>query len=156
MHSNVRSAPTLTTAGTVPLPPGKPGPWQAGPLASRTLASRQVRRSNSTASFVTNINWQSYSGEVMLGHLVQMAGLAVQNFVSAAVEMAVVVALIRGFMRSRADRLGSFWVDRVRGCFGSCCQLAAVGVDLWIGIATANLGTSVDGIARSHRTKETL
>ena len=70
---------------------------------------------NTAASFVTNTNWQSYSGESTMGHLVQMAGLAVQNFASAAVGMAVAVALIRGFMRSRTDRIGNFWVDLVRG-----------------------------------------
>jgi potassium-transporting ATPase potassium-binding subunit len=71
---------------------------------------------NTAASFLTNTNWQSYSGESTMGHLVQMAGLAVQNFVSAAVGIAVAVALIRGFVRSKTDRLGNFWVDLFRGC----------------------------------------
>lgn len=70
---------------------------------------------NTAASFVTNTNWQSYSAESTMGHLTQMAGLAVQNFVSAAVGMAVAVALLRGFIRSRTDRVGNFWVDLVRG-----------------------------------------
>ncbi|MEW2519043.1 potassium-transporting ATPase subunit KdpA [Actinacidiphila alni] len=69
---------------------------------------------NTAASFVTNTNWQSYSGEVTMGHLVQMMGLAVQNFVSAAVGIAVVAALIRGFTRKRTDRVGNFWVDLTR------------------------------------------
>ncbi|HEX4191161.1 MAG TPA: potassium-transporting ATPase subunit KdpA [Marmoricola sp.] len=69
---------------------------------------------NTAASFVTNTNWQAYSGESTMGHLVQMAGLAVQNFLSAAVGICVVVALIRGFVRSRTDVLGNFWVDLVR------------------------------------------
>jgi K+-transporting ATPase ATPase A chain len=69
---------------------------------------------NTAASFVTNTNWQSYSGEVTMGHLVQMMGLAVQNFVSAAVGIAVVATLIRGFTRSRTDRVGNFWVDLTR------------------------------------------
>ncbi|MFF0416399.1 potassium-transporting ATPase subunit KdpA [Kitasatospora sp. NPDC004745] len=69
---------------------------------------------NTAISFVTNTNWQSYSGESAMGHLVQMAGLAVQNFVSAAVGIAIVAALIRGFTRNRTDRLGNFWVDLVR------------------------------------------
>jgi K+-transporting ATPase ATPase A chain len=69
---------------------------------------------NTAASFVTNTNWQSYSGEVTMGHLVQMAGLAVQNFVSAAVGIAVVAALIRGFTRNRTERVGNFWVDLTR------------------------------------------
>jgi potassium-transporting ATPase potassium-binding subunit len=69
---------------------------------------------NTAASFVTNTNWQSYSGENALGYVVQMAGLAVQNFVSAAVGIAVAIALIRGFTRNRTDRLGNFWVDLTR------------------------------------------
>jgi K+-transporting ATPase ATPase A chain len=69
---------------------------------------------NTAASFVTNTNWQSYSGENALGYVVQMAGLAVQNFVSAAVGIAVAVALVRGFARTRTDRLGNFWVDLTR------------------------------------------
>ncbi|WP_030276258.1 potassium-transporting ATPase subunit KdpA [Streptomyces sp. NRRL B-24484] len=69
---------------------------------------------NTAVSFTTNTNWQSYSGESAMGHLVQMAGLAVQNFVSAAVGIAVVAALIRGFTRNRTDRVGNFWVDLTR------------------------------------------
>ncbi|TDU04804.1 K+-transporting ATPase ATPase A chain [Streptomyces sp. 846.5] len=69
---------------------------------------------NTAASFVTNTNWQSYSGESTMGHLVQMGGLAVQNFLSAAVGIAVVAALIRGFTRNRTDHLGNFWVDLTR------------------------------------------
>ncbi|MDX3694418.1 potassium-transporting ATPase subunit KdpA [Streptomyces europaeiscabiei] len=70
---------------------------------------------NTAASFVTNTNWQSYYGEQTMGHVVQVAGLAVQNFVSAAVGMAVAVALVRGFARSRSGELGNFWADLVRG-----------------------------------------
>ncbi|MGK8511103.1 potassium-transporting ATPase subunit KdpA [Nocardia asiatica] len=70
---------------------------------------------NTAVSFVTNTNWQNYSGESTQGHLVQMAGLAVQNFVSAAVGMAVAVTLVRGFARRHTGDLGNFWVDLVRG-----------------------------------------
>ena len=76
---------------------------------------------NTAVSFVTNTNWQAYSGESTQSHLVQMAGLAVQNFVSAAVGMAVAIALVRGFARRRTSDLGNFWVDLVRGTFASCC-----------------------------------
>ncbi|MFF2745125.1 potassium-transporting ATPase subunit KdpA [Kitasatospora sp. NPDC058048] len=69
---------------------------------------------NTAISFVANTNWQSYGGESAMGHLAQMAGLAVQNFVSAAVGIAVVAALIRGFTRNRTDRVGNFWVDLTR------------------------------------------
>ena len=81
---------------------------------------------NTAVSFVTNTNWQSYSGESTMGHLAQMSGLAVQNFVSAAVGMAVAVALIRGFTRSRTDRIGNFWVDLVRGILRILLPLAVV------------------------------
>ncbi len=86
------------------------------PLSLGFPAVEPAQAWNTAASFVTNTNWQSYSGESTMGHLVQMSGLAVQNFASAAVGMAVAVALIRGFMRSRTDRIGNFWVDLVRGC----------------------------------------
>ncbi|PWU47184.1 potassium-transporting ATPase subunit KdpA [Micromonospora globispora] len=69
---------------------------------------------NTAVSFVTNTNWQWYSGESTMGHLVQMAGLAVQNFASAAVGIAVAVALVRGFARSRTGDVGNFWVDLTR------------------------------------------
>ncbi len=69
---------------------------------------------NTSASFVTNTNWQSYYPESTVSHFTQMAGLAVQNFASAAAGMAVAVALIRGIARRRADTLGNFWVDVTR------------------------------------------
>ncbi|NHC15891.1 potassium-transporting ATPase subunit KdpA [Motilibacter deserti] len=81
---------------------------------------------NTAASFVSNTNWQSYSGEAAMGHLTQMGGLAVQNFVSAAVGMAVAVALIRGFARSRTERLGNFWVDLTRTCIRILLPLSFV------------------------------
>ncbi|MDT5030834.1 MAG: potassium-transporting ATPase potassium-binding subunit [Actinoplanes sp.] len=69
---------------------------------------------NTAVSFVTNTNWQAYSGESTMGHLVQMAGLAVQNFASAAVGIAVAVALVRGFAARGNPGLGNFWVDLTR------------------------------------------
>ncbi|WIB26380.1 potassium-transporting ATPase subunit KdpA [Curtobacterium sp. MCSS17_015] len=70
---------------------------------------------NTAASFVANTNWQSYSPEVTVGYTVQMAGLAVQNFLSAAVGLSVAVALVRGLARRKSDTLGNVWVDVVRG-----------------------------------------
>ena len=81
---------------------------------------------NTAVSFVTNTNWQAYSGESTQGHLVQMAGLAVQNFVSAAVGMAVAIALVRGFARRHAGELGNFWVDLVRGTLRILLPLAVI------------------------------
>jgi K+-transporting ATPase ATPase A chain len=69
---------------------------------------------NTAVSFVTNTNWQAYSGESTMGHLVQMAGLAVQNFASASVGIAVAVALVRGFAARKNGTLGNFWVDLTR------------------------------------------
>jgi potassium-transporting ATPase potassium-binding subunit len=69
---------------------------------------------NTATSFITNTNWQGYGGESTMSYLTQMLALAVQNFVSAATGMAVLVALIRGFVRKEAGGVGSFWVDLVR------------------------------------------
>ncbi|RUV79054.1 potassium-transporting ATPase subunit KdpA, partial [Mesorhizobium sp. M1A.F.Ca.IN.020.32.1.1] len=69
---------------------------------------------NTAASFMTNTNWQNYGGESTMSYLVQMAGLTVQNFVSAATGIAIAVALIRGFARASVKSLGNFWVDMTR------------------------------------------
>ncbi|RUX94496.1 potassium-transporting ATPase subunit KdpA [Mesorhizobium sp. M7D.F.Ca.US.004.01.2.1] len=69
---------------------------------------------NTAASFVTNTNWQNYGGESTMSYLVQMAGLTVQNFMSAAVGIAIAVALIRGFARASVKSIGNFWVDMTR------------------------------------------
>jgi potassium-transporting ATPase potassium-binding subunit len=70
---------------------------------------------NTAVSFATNTNWQGYGGESTMSYFTQMVALTVQNFVSAAVGMAVLVALIRGFTRQNTDTIGNFWVDLVRG-----------------------------------------
>jgi potassium-transporting ATPase potassium-binding subunit len=82
---------------------------------------------NTAASFVTNTNWQNYSGESTMSYLTQMGGLAVQNFLSAAVGLAVAIAMIRGFTRSRTDRLGNFWVDVTRGTIRLLLPIAVIG-----------------------------
>jgi K+-transporting ATPase ATPase A chain len=69
---------------------------------------------NTAISFTTNTNWQNYGGETTLSYFVQMAGLTVHNFVSAAAGIVVVIALIRGFTRRSAQTIGNFWVDLVR------------------------------------------
>ncbi|NWG04795.1 MAG: potassium-transporting ATPase subunit KdpA [Syntrophaceae bacterium] len=69
---------------------------------------------NAAISFVTNTNWQSYSGEMTMSYFTQMAGLTVQNFLSAAVGLSSVIALIRGFIRRTAETIGNFWVDLTR------------------------------------------
>ncbi|MFF0203203.1 potassium-transporting ATPase subunit KdpA [Streptomyces sp. NPDC005017] len=87
---------------------------------------------NTAASFVSNTNWQSYSGEAAMGHVTQTMGLAVQNFVSAAVGIAVAVALVRGFARSRTGDLGNFWADLVRGTVRILIPLSVVAAVLLI------------------------
>ena len=110
---------------------------------------------NTATSFVTNTNWQSYSGESTMGHLVQMSGLAVQNFISAAVGMAVAVALIRGFIRNRTDRIGNFWVDLVRSCVRILLPLAVLSTIVLLALgAVQNLsaGTDATTLAGVHQT----
>ena len=82
---------------------------------------------NTAVSFVTNTSWESYGGESTQGHLVQMAGIAVQSFLSGAVGMAVAVALVRGFAREKTEALGNFWVDLVRGTLRILLPIAFVG-----------------------------
>ena len=82
---------------------------------------------NTAASFVTNTNWQNYSGESTMGYVTQMAALAVQNFLSAGVGIVVAIALIRGFTRNKTDRLGNFWVDLTRVTFRLLLPFSVVG-----------------------------
>lgn len=82
---------------------------------------------NTAASFVANTNWQSYSGEQAMGHVVQTGGLAVQNFVSAAVGIAVAVALVRGLAATRTGELGNFWSDLVRGTVRILLPVSVIG-----------------------------
>jgi K+-transporting ATPase ATPase A chain len=85
------------------------------PLNPTGMASVNTNVSfNTAASFVTNTNWQAYGGETTMSYLSQMLALTFQNFVSAAVGMAVLIAMIRGFVRSRGEGLGNFWRDLVR------------------------------------------
>lgn len=86
------------------------------PLNPQNLNAPSEHLSFNTAiSFVSNTNWQAYGGETTMSYLTQMSGLTVQNFVSAAVGMAVAIAFIRGIARHETDKLGNFWVDLVRG-----------------------------------------
>ena len=89
-------------------------------------AVNQLVSFNTAASFTTNTNWQAYGGETTMSYLTQMLALTFQNFVSAAVGMAVLVALIRGIARSRTGELGNFWVDLVRTVLYILLPLSAV------------------------------
>lgn len=100
---------------------------------------------NTAISFDTNTNWQSYVPETTLGHSVQMAGLTVQNFVSAAVGIAVAMALVRGFARSSTDRLGNLWVDLTRGVVRVLLPISFVVAIVLVGLGVAmSLSSGVD------------
>jgi K+-transporting ATPase ATPase A chain len=100
---------------------------------------------NTSVSFITNTNWQAYSGETTMGYLVQMAGLTVHNFVSAATGIALALALIRGFVRREARTIGNFWVDMTRCTLYILIPISVVGalVLVWQGVPQ-NLGAYVD------------
>ena len=87
---------------------------------------------NTAASFVTNTNWQSYSPDITLGYTVQLGGLLVQNFVSAAVGIAVAVALVRGFARTKSGTIGNFWVDLFRGVIRLLLPVSIIGAIILI------------------------
>jgi K+-transporting ATPase ATPase A chain len=117
--------------GWLPLNPQKFGAAQVSP----------DQAFNTAISFMTNTNWQWYSGEAVMSYLVQMAGLAVQNFVSAAAGIAVAIALIRGFARHETDKIGNFWVDLTR---------AALYVLIPISVVAALLLVSQGSIQNFH------
>jgi potassium-transporting ATPase potassium-binding subunit len=102
---------------------------------------------NTAASFVTNTDWQNYGGESTMSHLTQMAGLTVQNFASAAVGIAVAVALVRGLTRARSAAIGNFWVDLTRATVRVLVPLAAA-----VALLLAGLGVvqSLRGPAEAH------
>jgi K+-transporting ATPase ATPase A chain len=110
---------------------------------------------NTAASFVTNTNWQNYSGESTMGYLTQMSGLAVQNFLSAAVGIAVAIALVRGFTRSRTDKLGNFWVDLTRCTLRLLLPLAVIGAIVYAAggaIDNFNAYHTVTTLSGGHQT----
>jgi potassium-transporting ATPase potassium-binding subunit len=106
---------------------------------------------NTASSFVTNTNWQYYGGETTLSYFSQMAGLTVQNFVSAATGIAVAIAVIRGIIarRSATATLGNFWQDLVRACFYVLVPISIVGALLLVSQGVLQtLGGTVAGLAR--------
>jgi potassium-transporting ATPase potassium-binding subunit len=99
---------------------------------------------NTAVSFTTNTNWQNYSGETTMGYLTQMSGLAVQNFASAAVGIAVAIAMVRGFTRNKTDRLGNFWVDLTRITIRVLLPLSVIGGIILIA------GGTIDNFTATH------
>ena len=110
---------------------------------------------NTAVSFVTNTNWQSYGGETTMAHLVQMLGLTVQNFVSAATGIAVAFALIRGFARRETGKIGNFWADLIRItlyillpiCLVYALALVASGVPQTL--AGSAVATTIEGVQQT-------
>ena len=110
---------------------------------------------NTAVSFVTNTNWQAYSGESTMTHLTQMAGLAVQNFVSAAVGIAIAVAVIRGIARTKTDLLGNFWVDLTRIVLRVLLPVAVIGTVVFIGagmVQNLSAGTEITTLTGGSQT----
>jgi K+-transporting ATPase ATPase A chain len=110
---------------------------------------------NTAVSFTTNTNWQNYSGESTMSYLTQMSGLAVQNFMSAAVGLVVAIAMIRGFTRSRTDRLGNFWVDLTRAVIRLLLPLSIIGALILVASgAIENLAAyhTITTLAGGHQT----
>jgi K+-transporting ATPase ATPase A chain len=99
---------------------------------------------NTAVSFTTNTNWQNYAGEATMGYVTQVSALMVQQFMSAAVGLAVAIAMIRGFTRSRTDRLGNFWVDVTRGTVRLLLPLAVIGALILVA------GGVVENLASYH------
>ncbi len=110
---------------------------------------------NTAVSFTTNTNWQNYSGESTMSYLTQMSALEVQNFMSAAVGLVVAIALIRGFTRSRTDRLGNFWVDLTRAAIRLLLPLSIIGALILVASgAIENLAAyhTITTLAGGHQT----
>jgi len=110
---------------------------------------------NTAVSFTTNTNWQNYSGESTMSYLTQMSALEVQNFMSAAVGLVVAIALIRGFTRSRTDRLGNFWVDLTRAVIRLLLPLSIIGALILVASgAIENLAAyhTITTLAGGHQT----
>jgi potassium-transporting ATPase potassium-binding subunit len=110
---------------------------------------------NTAVSFVTNTNWQNYSGESTMTYIVQMSGLAVQNFLSAAVGLVVAIALIRGFVRSRTGTLGNFWADLTHATVRLLLPLSVIGALILMAsgvIDNFNAYHTVTTLAGAHQT----
>lgn len=111
---------------------------------------------NTAVSFITNTNWQSYGGEATMSYFSQMVGLSVQNFLSAAVGMAVLVALIRGFTRKNSSTIGNFWVDMVRSTLYILLPLSIVMAVLLAGLGVVQSFATYKEITTLEGEKQTI
>jgi K+-transporting ATPase ATPase A chain len=125
------------------------------PLSLGMAAVSPSQAFETATSYVTNTDWQSYSGEQTMGQLAQMAGLAVQDFASAAVGLAVAVAVVRGFTRTRTERIGNFWVDLTRGTARILLPLSLVFAIVFVAagvVQDLGAGTTVHTLAGGTQT----
>lgn len=125
------------------------------PLANGLPPVAPDQAFNTAVSFTTNTNWQSYSGESTMSNLTQMAGLAVQNFVSAAVGIAVAIALVRSLARQNTPYLGNFWVDLTRGSLRLLLPISVVAATVLIAngaVQTFAASTDVTTLTGAHQT----
>ena len=125
------------------------------PLANGLPPVAPDQAFNTAVSFTTNTNWQSYSGESTMSNLTQMAGLAVQNFVSAAVGIAVAIALVRSLARQDTPYLGNFWVDLTRGSLRLLLPISVVAATVLIAngaVQTFAASTDVTTLTGAHQT----
>ena len=111
---------------------------------------------NTATSFVTNTNWQAYSGESTLSYFVQMAALTVQNFASAAAGMAIAVALIRGFARQEKKTIGNFWVDVTRATVYVLLPLSIVAALLYVSMGTVQNLSAYTDVTTVEGAKQTI
>src|SRR6266403_3080221 len=111
---------------------------------------------NTATSFVTNTNWQAYSGESTMSYFVQMGALAVQNFASAAAGMAVAVALIRGFARQERRTIGNFWVDVTRATVYVLLPISIVAALLYVSAGTVQNFNAYTGVTTVEGAKQTI
>jgi len=126
------------------------------PLNPQAMTAVSADSSFNTAiSFVTNTNWQGYSGESTLGYLVQMSGLAVQNFASAATGMGVAIAMIRGFARHTTQAIGNFWVDLVRSALYILLPLSVILAAFLVGQGVIQNFSAYQHVATLEATTQT-
>src|SRR6202453_3859523 len=111
---------------------------------------------NTSASFITNTNWQNYGGETTMSHLTQMLGLTVHNFLSAATGLAMAFALVRGFARSSATTVGNFWVDMTRVTLYILLPIALLGALLLIVLGVPQTLTGAVDATTLEGAKQTI
>ncbi|HEY1760448.1 MAG TPA: potassium-transporting ATPase subunit KdpA [Bryobacteraceae bacterium] len=136
--------------------PFNPQGFGTGHAPSGATAMTPDLAFNTAASFLTNTNWQAYSGEATMSYFTQMAALAVQNFASAAVGIAAAIALVRGFARQQASAIGNFWVDMWRATLYVLLPLSVIGALLLVSSGVIQNFKAYDKVATVEGGTQTL